>query len=246
VQWEIGLLLHLLGAGAPVVRPVRGRNGYLEHVLVDGQPRIAVLFTWAPGSKPPPTEETYGLLGDAAARIHRPAYTFAPSPAREDYNAAILIDEQLQRMRPLLVRAGRWRQAVSLGGRMKDRLDEPGLDRGICHMDLTLDNVHLGRDLTVFDFDSAGVCWRALEPWGVLRSSATRFEAWMAGYRTTRSFSVQDEAAVAAFGIVGDFRVVAWKLGVAESSRGSPLLGVQDLPDVVDGWLDWEAAHLGA
>jgi Ser/Thr protein kinase RdoA (MazF antagonist) len=31
-------------------------------------------------------------------------------------------------------------------------------------MDLTLDNVHLAEGLTVFDFDSAGTCWRAVEP----------------------------------------------------------------------------------
>jgi Ser/Thr protein kinase RdoA (MazF antagonist) len=106
--------------------------------------------------------------------------------------------------------------------------------------------VHVAEGLTVFDFDSAGTCWRALEPWGVLRSSAAYFQAWLAGYRTVRPFSSADETAVAAFGIVGDLRVVAWKLGVGESSRGAPLLGVRDLPAIVDGWLDWEAAHLTA
>ncbi len=122
-------------------------------------------------------------------------------------------------------------------------------------MDLTLDNVHLADDLTVVDFDSAGTCWRAVEPWGVLRFSATYFQAWLAGYRTARHFGIPDEAAssgipdeaaVAAFGIVGDLRVVAWKLGVAASSRGSPLLAVGDLAAIVDGWLDWEAVHLVA
>jgi Ser/Thr protein kinase RdoA (MazF antagonist) len=246
VEWEIGLLLHLHGAGAPVVRPVRGTNGYVEHLFVDGARRIAVLFTWAPGSKPSPTDDTYGLLGEAAARIHRAADAFAPSPARDCYDAAVLIDDQLRRMRPLLLLAGRWRQTAALAERLKGRLEEHALDWGICHMDLTLDNVHLAGDLTVFDFDSAGTCWRAVEPWGVLRSSATSFRAWIAGYRTARSFRARDEAAVAAFGIIGDFRVVAWRLGVAESSRGAPLLDIEDLSGVVDGWLDWEAAHLAA
>ncbi|HEY6685024.1 MAG TPA: phosphotransferase [Propionibacteriaceae bacterium] len=95
----------------------------------------------------------------------------------------------------------------------KRRLVEPSLDWGICHMDLTIDNVHLAGNLTVFDFDSAGTSWRAVEPWGVLRSSATYFQAWLDGYRTARAFGKLDEAAVAVFGIVGDLRVVAWKLG---------------------------------
>jgi hypothetical protein len=83
-----------------------------------------------------------------------------------------------------------------------------------------------------------------MEPWGVLRFSQRFFHAWLVGYRSVRPFGTADQHAVADFGILGDFRVVAWKLGVAESSRGAPLLSVGDLPTVVDGWLDWEAAHL--
>jgi Ser/Thr protein kinase RdoA (MazF antagonist) len=173
VQWEIDLLIHLHCRGAPVARPIRGEAGYLERLTVDGQQHVAVLFTWAAGSKPIPGYQTYGLLGEAAARIHRAADGFTPSSARENYDAAVLVDEQLQRMNRLLVQAGRWRQAVALGERLKRRLAEPNLDRGICHMDLTLDNVHLAEDLTVFDFDSAGTCWRAVEPWGVLGVAAS-------------------------------------------------------------------------
>jgi hypothetical protein len=47
-----------------------------------------------------------------------------------------------------------------------------------------------------------------------LRSSARYFQAWVAGYRAIRTFSTADEAAVAAFGILGDLRVTAWKLGL--------------------------------
>lgn len=59
-------------------------------------------------------------------------------------------------------------------------------------------NVHLAGNGTVFDFDSAGTCWRAVEPWGVLKSSATYFQALVTGYRTVRTFGRPDEAAVAA------------------------------------------------
>ncbi len=244
VQWEVDLLIHLHRRGTPVAQPVRGRNGYLQGFDLDGQQRVAVLFAWAPGAKPAPSHQTYRLLGEAAARIHCAADGFPPTPSRENYDATVLVDDQLQRMRPLLLRAGRWRAARALGERMQQRLAEPSLDRGICHMDLTLDNVHVAEDLTVFDFDSAGTCWRAVEPWGVLRFSASYFRTWLAGYRTVRPFGSADEAAVAAFGIVADLPVVAWKLGVAESSRGTPLLAVRDLPAIVDGWLDWEAVHL--
>ncbi len=115
------------------------------------------------------------------------------------------------------------------------------LDRGVCHMDLTLDNVHRhGDELTVFDLDSAGESWLAIEPWGVRRFSEDYFQAWLHGYRSIRQFSETEERAVAAFGIVGDIRNVVWNLGFARSSRGKPLLQAEDLPKVVDGWLGWE------
>jgi Ser/Thr protein kinase RdoA (MazF antagonist) len=243
VQWELDLLVHLMRNGAPVAKPVQGSNGYVESLRVDGRDRVAALFGWAPGEKPAPGRDTYTLLGKAAAQIHQAADTFVSPLRRESYDAHVLIDEQLQRIKWHLTEAKRWEQAVALGGRLRRVLANSALDRGICHMDLTLDNVHRhGESITVFDCDSAGVCWRSLEPHGILRVSREYFEAWLKGYRSVRPFSRDDEKAVAAFGIIGDLRVVAWNLGVARSSRGKPLLGIADLPSVVDAWLEWEAS----
>jgi Ser/Thr protein kinase RdoA (MazF antagonist) len=52
VQWEIDLLLHLAGAGAPVVRPVRGTDGYLEHLIVGANRRgwLCTIVETPPGS----------------------------------------------------------------------------------------------------------------------------------------------------------------------------------------------------
>ena len=245
VQWELDLIVHLMRNGAPVAKPIRGKHGYVESFSVDGRDRVAALFEWAPGSKPTPERRTYILLGQAAAHIHHAADTFASSFQRENYDAHTLIDEQLRRMEMHLHAAKRWEQAVALGERLKQAIAKPALDRGICHMDLTLDNVHRhGESMTVFDFDSAGVCWRAIEPSGILRASKERFQAWLAGYRSVRPFSQQDENAVAAFSIIGDLRNVAWNLGVARSSRGKPLLEASDIPGVLDAWLDWERKNL--
>jgi Ser/Thr protein kinase RdoA (MazF antagonist) len=134
--------------------------------------------------------------------IDRAADRFAASPARESYDAAALVDDQLRRMRHLLIRAGSWRPAVALAERLKSRLVEPALDRGICHMDLTLDNVHLAEGLTIFDFDSAGMCWRAIEPWGGAQVLDNLLPS-LAGRATEQRAPGQlDEAAVAVFGIV--------------------------------------------
>ena len=245
VRWEVELLRHLRERHAPVSAPVQGRHGAVEVLAVEGTSRPAVLYEWAPGDKPGPSPEVYALLGAAAARIHQGAGAFRSAHAREEYDAHLLIDDQLARMRPHLIEAGCWRTAVALGTRLAGFLAAADLDHGVCHMDLTLDNVHLsGDELTVFDFDSAGLCWRAVEPHGVLTFSRSCFDAWLAGYRTVRDFAAADEKAVSAFAVIGDLRLVAWKLGVAASSRGEPQLSAAELPAVVDRWLEEEQAGL--
>jgi Ser/Thr protein kinase RdoA (MazF antagonist) len=245
VTWEVELVEHLAANGAPVARPIRGVHGTVETLHLDGEARAAALWTWVPGAKPTPSRETYLALGETAARIHSAADGYRPAWIRDDYDADVLIDEQIARMRRHLVVAGRYDEVVALGRRLRAAIAEPALDRGFCHMDLTLDNVHRTADgLIAFDFDSAGFCWRAMEPSGVLRSSDGFFSDWLEGYRRVRPFSGPDERAVAAFAIIGDLRNTAWKLGEAASSRGAPLLTAKDVPGVVDGWLAWERGRL--
>lgn len=245
VQWEVELVNHLLSHNAPVVRPIRGKHGYVESFIINGQKRAAVLFEWAEGEKPKPSSETYAMIGKAAAQIHLAADSFHSDLPRTSYGAAVLIDDQLERMKGHLVAANRWQQMVEMCDRLRRLLSNRKLDWGVCHMDLTIDNVHLDEGkLAVFDFDSSAKCWRALEPYKVLRQSRDYFDAWLRGYRSIRPFSQLDEQAVAAFGIIGDLRVVAWDLGVARSSRGEPRLKTSDVPGIVDGWLDWEAANI--
>ena len=247
VQWELELITHLIKNGAPVVKPVSSKSGYVGTFVVDGQDRVGVLFEWARGEGAKPTEDTYRLLGKAAAQIHQAADTFTSPLPRQDriYDTTKLIDEQLKRMEKHLIAAGRWQEMVELGERLKNIIANPALDWGICHMDLKLDNVYRDGDtITVFDFDSAGTCWRALEPHKVLRLSKEYFQAWLEGYRSVRPFKKLDEEAVVAFGIIGDLRVVAWDLGVATSSRGTPKIGVPELTKIADGWLDWERKNI--
>ena len=246
VQWEVDLTLHLIENGAPVACPVVGRNGgYLQTFRLDNQNRVAVLFEWAAGEKPKAERSTYVLLGKAAALIHAAADTFTSELPREKYSAAILIDDQLSRMKTPLVESGQWQRVWDLAERMREVIANPQLDYGIIHNDLSLDNVHRDGDkLTVFDLDSAGESWRAVEPCGVLRFSEDYFKAWLEGYRSIREFHLVDERAVAAFGIISDFRIIVWKLGLAKSSRGKPLMQTEELPHVVDGWLEWERAKI--
>lgn len=241
VQWEIDLILHLLKHNTPVVRPVSGRTEYLNIFVVNGEERVGVLFEWAAGEKPKDSRDAYTLIGKAAAQIHQAADSFSSSLPHTQYNAAYLIDEQLERMRPMLIETGRLQRFVGLIKRLRSILNNPALDYGVCHMDLKPDNVHIDGDrLIVFDFNSSGESWRAIEPYRILKLSDEYFKAWLEGYRSIRPFSEADEKAVAAFGVIGDIRSAVWDLGLATSSRGKPLLYASDLPKIVGGWLEWE------
>lgn len=242
VQWELDLTLYLAKNGVPVAKPVAGKSGYLQAFDVDGEKRVAILFEWAVGKKPKPELSTYALLGNAAAQIHQAADTFTSDLPREKYDMHELLDDQLERMKMTLQQTGEWNRVYELTERMRKITSNPKLDYGIIHNDLTLDNIHQsGNAITVFDFDSAGESWRAAEPWGVLRASEDRFQSWLKGYRAVRHFSQDDERAVAAFVIVEDIRNVVWKLGLARSSRGKPLMLSNELPAVVEDWLNWES-----
>lgn len=239
------MLLHLINHGVPVSKPVVGRNSYINIFKIHGQNRVGVLFEWASGEKPKPNTSTYTLLGKVAAQIHQAADTFTTKIKREQYNAHVLIDEQLQRMREQLIESDQLVRVSKLAERLKKLTDSQVLDKGICHMDLTLDNIHRkDDDMTVFDFDSAGECWRAIEPYGVLMSSREYFNVWLDGYRSVRAFNKENEDAVSAFVIIGEIRNVVWKLGLANSSRGTPLMTPDDLPKVVDEWLLWEEQNI--
>jgi Ser/Thr protein kinase RdoA (MazF antagonist) len=246
VGWEVALVEHLARNGAPVARPIPGVHGAVESISLDGEPRAAVLWRWAPGAKPTPSRATYLALGEAAARVHAAADGYEPAWMRDEYDADALIDEQIARMRRHLLAAGRYEEVLELAERLRARVLGQVLDRGVCHMDLTLDNVHgTAEGVTVFDFDSAGRSWRAIEPAGVLRFSEDLFHDWLEGYRRVRPFSPADERAVAAFVIIGDLRATAWKLGEGLSSRGAPMLTAAELPGVVDDWRAWERTRLG-
>lgn len=245
VQWELEFVRHLLTQGVPVAKPVAGTDGgYLRDFTVAGHHRPIVLYEWAAGEKPRAGQETYVALGATAALIHQAADTFVSVSPRDRYDIPALVDDQMQLMKAPLEEAGQWQRAGQLAERVKNTVAALPLDWGVCHMDLTLDNIHRhGAGMTVFDFDSAGASYWAIEPYGVLLLSEAYFHDWLDGYRSIRRFSPADEEAVASFAIITEFGNVAWKLGLARSSRGKPLLQTADLPQVVDEWVTWEREH---
>jgi Ser/Thr protein kinase RdoA (MazF antagonist) len=210
-------------------------------------PRIAVLSSWAPGRKPSASVPTYRLVGRAAAEMHAAAESFVSEWDRPARDLTTELHEQLALLRPALEQVGRWDAARSLGDRLEDYISSHPLERGICHNDLTLDNVHVDGDcITVFDLDSATEFWRAAEPQGVLHwaqlSGGPWWEAWQAGYAEVRTMAEHDLAAVPWFVLLFQFENTAWQLGLTPTSIG-PLITLDDLGTLVDWWGGWAYVH---
>lgn len=237
VHWEAKLLRHLESHDVPIIPMIPANDGYLSSFDDDRVQRIGILYEWSDGQKPQPSTATYRLLGDAAARIHAALNDFSEGHDRQAYDTKYLIDVQIERMRKDLEDIGLYDDMLILADKMRSLLSSASLDQGVCHMDLKPDNVHiLNGDLKVFDFDSAGWSWRAIEPYRVLIESKDYFEAWIDSYRTIRSFSDEDVAAVKAFTVIAKIRDVVWDLGRNPNSREKPQLNSSDLVGIIGDW----------
>lgn len=92
----------------------------------------------------------------------------------------------------------------------------PDFDWGICHGDVSLDNVHMmpGGQITLYDFDLSCYGWRTWDVCNALGyASAEHQDAFLQGYRSVRPFSANELAAVPYFVVVDVIRMMADELG---------------------------------
>lgn len=205
VAWEVSLLAHLrahdVAVAVAVAVPDQDGETVRTFTCASGPPRLAVLFEWAPGSKPQPpfSPALYHRVGRAVAAMHSASDSFASSHHRDALDVRYLIDEPIAGARELVTPAD-WEFLCRLGEDLRGRiatLERRGLDRGPVHGDLTLDNLHRGPDASVvlYDFDSGGPGYRAcdLQGWTALTPGAqhTR-EAFLDGYASVRTLSDAD------------------------------------------------------
>lgn len=219
VTWEVELLARLLdkGLAAPAALPRADGDTVGLLAALEG-PRAAVLFAWAEGERPAaPSAELYGAFGAALAVL-------LPRLAARPDDRAFVAD--------LAARAGQ--RIAALAGR--------GLDWGVCHGDVTLDNLHVAPDgrLTRYDFDSAAPGWRAADPYGVMtwlvRGRPEFWAAFLAGYRSVRPLGEADLVALPWFVPVQALDNLRWHL--------SDVLALRGVASLDDGELDAELAAL--
>jgi len=210
--WEVDLLTHLSRRGAPVAPAIARRDGRAITAFAAPEgTRHGILFTCAAGEQPLPpfNADLYHRFGRAAALIHQRSEGFVSSYPRHPLDLSLLIDQPLQAIRPFLShRPADWAYVVNLREKLRAgvlALADEGLDWGICHHDMTLDNVHVTPDGRVifYDFDSGGPGWRSLEFQGIYDSALynqnDHWAAFLHGYSEVRQLSRADLAAIPYF-----------------------------------------------
>jgi len=226
VAWECGLARHLAEAGVPVARPV----GAPGEVAAPEGGRPFALWEYVRGVPPTAEPATYREFGRLTAAFHAAADTYRTSLPRRAFDLDHTVDRPLAEVLPLLAAddADLVRRAVEWARRdIVEYAD--ALDWGVCHGDVTLDNIQRTEaGLVLHDLDLAGPHWRAADLYGVAATPC--WNAFAAGYQQVRPLGEADLSAVPAFRIVGSLTNLRFHLVQKPLLRGTE--------SIAEGWVD--------
>ena len=218
VTEEVRLLNHLAANGVSVARPVMRQDGhYVSRLAAPEGTRYSVLFEAAHGAagdggnpcRIKAFGEMVGRMHQAADRMHEPY-------RRSHLDMGHLVDDNLLAIAPLMAHRGAdlsliGRIAEECKNRIAQLLPESEPEYGICHGDLHGGDVcyDSNHKPVLFDFDSSGCGWRALDigvflasdDWMDISSEAEdrrqrRLAAFVDGYSSIRELTEHELSAV--------------------------------------------------
>lgn len=236
VAWEQELVTHLAASGIAVSRAVPLAGGELVGVLDAPEgPRPFAMTEFVDGRKPrkPFNDELYDEYGTLLARLHDAADSFRTTRYRRPFDLKETLDEPLAEVLPALAGQPDDQAVVrELGALARNRIEElaaQGLEWGIRHGDVSLDNVHItSRGLTIHDFDLAAEGWRVADLAGCL---ATPFaDVFLAGYTRIRELKPVELEALPWLTVVGDIGNLRFHLCDKAAWCGTESLS--------EGWVD--------
>ena len=241
VQYELSLLSQLKGIlGSSVHTDIgeyiekKDHTGYTVLQAAEGK-RFAVMFRYIEGIENNlEDEQSCYAFGQSAAELHKAMDQVVLEQPRYELDTKFLIDEPLER---IINYIGEKNEASSFlhtfAKELKERISvasKLGLDNGLCHGDMHGNNnaFQQGSQFIHYDFEWAANGWRAYDLAQVKarkRQSGEQKEAlWnalMAGYRSVRSFSTQEEQAVDLFIVARRFWVMGLDVAFIESDMGA-------------------------
>lgn len=243
VAWELDLTRHLLWAGVPVPDVVPLTDGRLLGVVDAPEgPRPYTLTAFVEtGAKPrqPFTDELYRQFGAVTAAFHTAGDSFTTTYPRRCFDLASTLTEPLDLVLAELEPADRAVIAAlgELARRQLEALIADGLDWGVVHGDVTMDNVFFGpAGPIIYDFDLAGPGFRASDLWGVAQTA--HWDAFAAGYQQVRPLGEADLTALPWFTIVGNISNLRFHLVDKPRFAGTESLA--------EGWAERKLTDLRA
>ncbi|GAA2836416.1 homoserine kinase [Crossiella cryophila] len=208
VAWETALLTHLADRGAAVSRPVPRLDGAPCGVIGTAAGERCVLVTeYVPGEQPrrPFTSTNYRDFGRALAWLHEATAGFDRTEGARPYDLRRTLEEPVALIRGHSPRRADKTLLSQVTATCRTRLSElagQGLDFGICHGDVSIDNVVIDADgrFAFYDFDLAAPGWRAWDHVRLYRfDRSSRSDLWdyfHQGYDEVRHLTPADLAAL--------------------------------------------------
>ncbi len=171
VAEEVHLLNYLAADGISVARPLKCSDGqYVNCLAAPEGTRYAVLFESAPGAAGHDgDEEKISAFGTLVARMHKSLDAFPRPYRRTPLDMNHLIGENMVVITPFMAhRPNDLALIAGIAEQCRDLALLKGKEKpafGVCHGDLHGGDVCFDADgrPTLFDFDSSGCGWRALD-----------------------------------------------------------------------------------
>jgi Ser/Thr protein kinase RdoA (MazF antagonist) len=171
VSEEVRLLNYLVKNGVSVSMPIVQKDGsYVSQLTAPEGARYTVLYEGAKGVEGDTNENRIIAFGDMVARFHQCSDRMPGVYRRKHLDMKHLIDENLTAIAALMAhRIEDYKIIENTGEYCKKQvqklLSKSKPEYGICHGDLHGGDVRYKEDNTpvIFDFDSSGYGWRALD-----------------------------------------------------------------------------------
>jgi len=214
---EVRLLNYLSKNHVSVARPIARKDGsYVNQLLAPEGVRYAVLFEAGEGVEEDNDENRVKAFGEMVGRFHQCSDRMPGSYRRRHLDMKHLVDNNLAAISSLMVhRPTDFRFIENIGVKCKRRISSllttSKPEYGVCHGDLHGGDVRYREDNTpvLFDFESSGCGWRALDigvflatsNWMDISSQAEdsrqdRLATFLRGYSSHRELSENELSAI--------------------------------------------------